>query len=166
MKKQFLSFFALVAVGVVLIASGCSDSSPSDRSAAGASGSTLAESDLNEFCAPPRDSNENPGFKYVRNIVTCFVLQNETKTFSAPNRLNEKTPLTVTRAFCSGSTDVCRDETGYYGDIRTEGLGKQYGWRTLTPNPFTGLAAMQFMPNKIWQGAINRIFVTSSSAPF
>jgi len=80
--------------------------------------------------------------------------------------LDSKTPLTVTRAFCSGTTDVCVNETGYYGDVRTEGLGNTYGWRSLTPNPFTGLAAMQFMPNKIWQGTNNRLFVASSSAPF
>jgi hypothetical protein len=168
MKTRLLPLVFGLSIVVAIVASGCASSSPSNRSAAGAStaSKSLSESDLNEFCAPPRDSNEKPGFEWVRNIVTCFVLQNETKTFSAPNKLDEKTPLTVTRAFCSGSTDVCVNETGYYGDIRTEGLGKTYGWRSLTPNPFTGLAAMQFMPNKIWQGAINRIFVTSSSAPF
>ena len=166
MKKRFLPRAIVVAFGIALLASACSSSSPSNRSAAGASSASLSESDLNEFCAPPRDSDGDSGFQYVRNIVTCFVLQNETKTFSAPNKLDGETPLTVTRAFCSGTTDVCVDETGYYGDIRTEGLGNKYGWRSLTPNPFTGLAAMQFMPNKIWQGATNRLFVASSSAPF
>lgn len=167
MKNRFLPVIGAVALGLVLLVSGCSSASPSSRNAAGAgSGASLNESDLNEFCAPPRDGSGASGFTYVRNIVTCFILQNETKTFSAPNRLDSKTPLTVTRAFCSGKTDVCINETGYYGDIRTEGLGDTYGWRSLTPNPFTGLAAMQFMPNKIWQGTMNRIFVNSSSAPF
>jgi hypothetical protein len=166
MKKRSLPLVLAACLAVALVASGCSSSSPSNRSAAGASAASLSESDLNEFCAPPRDSSGASGFQYVRNIVTCFVLQNETKTFSAPNKLDGKTPLTVTRAFCSGTTDVCVNETGYYGDIRTEGLGNKYGWRYLTPDPFTGLAAMQFMPNKIWQGTNNRIFVNSSSAPF
>jgi hypothetical protein len=166
MKKRSLPLVLAACLAVALVASGCSSSSPSNRSAAGASSASLSESDLNEFCAPPRDSSGASGFQYVRNIVTCFVLQNETKTFSAPNKLDGKTPLTVTRAFCSGTTDVCVNETGYYGDIRTEGLGNKYGWRYLTPDPFTGLAAMQFMPNKIWQGAANRLFVASSSAPF
>ena len=166
MKKRFLPLALALAFGVAVVASGCSSSSPSSsRNAAGVSAS-LSESDINEFCAPPRDSDGDSGFRYVRNIVTCFVLQNETKTFSAPNKLDSKTPLTVTRAFCSGTTDVCVNETGYYGDIRTEGLGNKYGWRSLTPNPFTGLGAMQFMPFKIWQGTNNRLFVNSSTAPF
>ena len=166
MKKRFLPLALALAFGVAVVASGCSSSSTSSsRNAAGASAS-LNESDLNEFCAPPRDSDGASGFQYVRNIVTCFVLQNETKTFSSPNKLDSKAPLTVTHAFCSGTTDVCVNETGYYGDIRTEGLGNKYGWRSLNPNPFTGLAAMQFMPNKIWQGTTNRLFVASSSAPF
>lgn len=166
MKKRFLPRAIVVTFCIALVASGCSSSSSSNRSAAGVSAASLSESDLNEFCAPPRDVDGDSGFRYVRNIVTCFVLQNQTKTFSAPNKLDEKTPLTVTRAFCSGTTDVCRNETGYYGDIRTEGTGNKYGWRYLTPDPFTGLAAMQFMPNKIWQGTNNRLFVNSSMAPF
>lgn len=166
MKKRALPLFAVLAMSVALVASGCSSSSTSNRNSAAGSSGTLTEADLEEFCAPPRDSNEKSGFEYVRNIVTCFILQNETKTFSAPNKLDSKTPLTVTKAFCSRDRNICQDQSGYYGDLRTEGLGSTYGWRYITPNPFTGVGAVQFMPNKIWQGTENRLFVTSSTAPF
>ena len=166
MKKRSLPLVLVACIAVALVASACSSSSPSSsRNAAGTS-TSLSESDLNEFCAPPRDNDGDSGFRYVRNIVTCFILENQTKKFSAPNKLDSKVPLTVTKAFCSGYTKPCMNETGYYGDIRTEGIGKVYGWRDLTPNPFTGVAAMQFMPYKIWQGTNNRIFINSQEAPF
>lgn len=166
MKKRSLPLALVACLAVALVASACSSSSPSSsRNAAGTTAS-LSESDLNEFCASPRDDDGASGFRYVRNIVTCFILENQTKKFSAPNKLDSKVPLTVTKAFCSGSTNPCVNETGYYGDIRTEGIGKVYGWRDLTPNPFTGIAAMQFMPNKIWQGTSNRVFINSRELPF
>lgn len=166
MKKRFLPLALATAFCLSAIVSGCSSSSSSDsRSAAGANVG-LSESDLNEFCAPPRDSDGDSGFAVVRNIVTCFILDNQTKKFSAPNQLSDKVPLTVTKALCSRDRSPCVNETGYYGDLRVEGLGNVYGWRSLTPNPFTGIGAMQFMPNKIWQGTMNRLFVNSSSSPF
>ena len=166
MKKRTLPFALVACLAVALVASACSGSSTSSsRNAAGATAS-LSESDINEFCAPPRDDAGKSGFQYVRNIVTCFILDNQTKKFSAPNRIDGKVPLTVTKALCSGTTLPCVNETGYYGDIRTEGIGKTFGWRDLTPNPFTGIGAMQFMPNKIWQGTNNRLFVNSQETPF
>ena len=168
MKKRFLPLVIGLSIVVAIVASGCASSSPSNRSAAGvstASGS-LSESDLDEFCAPPRDSDEDPGFQYVGNNVTCFIFDNQTKKFSAPNKLDAKLPLTVTKAYCSRNRGVCVNTGGYYGDLRVEGLGSVYGWRYLTPDPFTGIAAMQFMPNKIWQGTMNRVFVNSSESPF
>ena len=166
MKTRSLPLVLVACLAVALVASACSGSSSSDsRNAAGVTAS-LSESDLNEFCAPPRDSFGRPGFDFERNIVTCFVLDNQTKKFSAPNKIDAKVPLTVTKAFCSYNRAPCVDETGYYGDLRTQGIGNVYGFRRLTPDPFTGIGAIQFMPNKIWQGTDNRLFVNSSTAPF
>jgi len=164
MKIRLLSPVLVACLAIALVTSACSSSSGS-RNAAGASAS-LTESDLNEFCAPARDDDGDSGFAVVRNIVTCFVLDNQTKAFSGPNQLDSKVPLTVTKAFCGRDRSPCVNETGYYGDLRVEGLGSVYGWRSLTPDPFTGIAAMQFMPNKIWQGTMNRLFVNSNQAPF
>ena len=157
--------FAVLAVltACALMFAGCG-SSTANRNAAGGSSETAPN--LDEFCAPPRDSSGASGFEYVRNIVTCFVLTDQARSFSAPNTLDGKVPLTVTKAFCSNNRFPCVNETGYYGDLRTEGLGTQYGWRSLTPDPFTNVGAIQFMPNKIWQGTRNRLFVNSASAPF
>jgi len=165
MTTRHRALIAALILTVGLVAGACSSSSGS-RNAAGASAS-LSESDLNEFCAPPRDNDGKSGFATVRNIVTCFVFVNEAKKFSAPNTLGAKVPLTVTKALCSsGTTSPCVYNSGYYGTIRDEGTGSVYGNRVLTPNPFTGLAAIQFMPNKIWQGTENRVLVNSSDAPF
>ena len=157
--------FAVLAVltASALMFAGCASSTTS-RDAAGGSSETAPN--LDEFCAPPRDSSGASGFEYVRNIVTCFVLTDQARSFSAPNTLDGKVPLTVTKAFCSNNRFPCVNETGYYGDLRTEGLGTQYGWRSLTPDPFTNVGAIQFMPNKIWQGTRNRLFINSASAPF
>ena len=157
--------FAVLAVGAAcaLMFTGCG-SSTVNRDAAGGSSETAPN--LDEFCAPPRDGSGASGFQYVRNIVTCFVLIDQARSFSAPNTLDGKVPLTVTKALCSNNRFPCVNETGYYGDLRTEGLGTQYGWRSLTPDPFTNVGAIQFMPNKIWQGTRNRLFVNSASAPF
>jgi hypothetical protein len=166
MKKRSLPLALVACLAVALVASACSGSSSSgSRNAAGTTAS-LSESDLNEFCAPPRDNGGASGFATVRNIVTCFVLENQTKKFSAPNKLDTKVPLTVTKAYCSRDRSPCVNETGYYGDLRIEGTGNVYGWRSLTPDPFTGIGAIQFMPNKIWQGTDNRLFVNSSVGPF
>ena len=173
MTGRHRALIAALVLTVGLVAGGCSSSSGS-RSASGNESATgnerakasLSEPDLSEFCAPPRDSDGDSGFATVRNIVTCFVFVDEAKKFSAPNTLGAKVPLTVTKAFCSADKSPCVDSSGYYGTIRHEGNGWPYGNRVLTPNPFTGLGAIQFMPNKIWQGTENRVFVNSSDAPF
>ncbi|CAM8657576.1 hypothetical protein MCETE4_01966 [Acidimicrobiia bacterium] len=172
---------AAVVVASALLFAGCGSSSGSaDRNAASYTNQSdystewqnwlnyqkTMDLDLNEFCAPPRDDAGASGFTYVRNIVTCFVLVNKAERFSAPNTLGGKVPLTVNKAACGVAQYPCQNMTGYYGEIRNQGQGSVYGFRTLVPDPFTDVGAMQFQPAKIWQGTTNRLWVESNFSPF
>ena len=172
---------AAVLVASALLFAGCGSSSGSaDRNAADYSNKSdysvewqnwlnyqkTMDLDLNEFCAAPKDNSGASGFLNVGNIVTCFVLINKAERFSGPNALGWRVPLTINKAACGINKYPCQNMTGYYGEMRSEGQGNVYGVRTLTPDPFTDMGAMQFQPSKIWQGTTNRLWVESNSAPF
>lgn len=178
--RRFLPALALVLVaGLVAVA--CSSSSDASRSAAGADVDTtgfsnpIGDPDVSvnpdNWCLRPQDSDGDSGFTYVRNITTCNVMTNETRKFTAPGALGGKFPLGVTKALCSTDDKTCANEGGsYYGAVRTEGVNArnvtQKGDRYTYPNPFMGTAAIQYMPNKIWQGTTTRTYVGSNMAPF
>ena len=179
--RNFVPLLVLmVAAGSFLTA--CSSDSSSARSAASATGiSTEGFSrptgdpnvsvNVGQFCLRPQDSDGDSGFATLRNIVVCNVMTNETRRFTAPGVLSGKFPLGVTKAYCSDKDDTCIETSGsYYGRVRTEGTNASNsplkGDRYTTPNPFMGTAAIQFQPNKIWQGVETRTFVGSNVAPF
>lgn len=163
--------YALVALALCfgLIAVACSDgvidakrTDGSARSAAGASTSL----NIDEFCS----TFTRGGFMTAAQIGTCFILENKTSTFTAPNKLGGKAALTVPKAECgakgNNANDPCVVTNGKYGEIRDHQNGNVYGARVLTPNPFTEVGAIQFQAAAMWAGTEEIVYVGSSQAPF
>jgi hypothetical protein len=163
--------YALVALALCfgLVAAACSDgvvdakrTDGSARSAAGASTSV----NIDEFCS----TFTRGGFMTAAEIGTCFILENRTSAFTAPNRLGGKVPLTVPKAECgaksNNANDPCVKTNGKYGEIRDHQNGNVYGARVLAPNPFTEVGAIQFQAAAMWAGTEQIVYVGSSQAPF
>ena len=169
MKKRFRPRAIVVAFGIALLASACSDgvtdakrTDGSARSAAGASTSL----NIDEFCS----TFTRGGFMTAAQIGTCFILENKTSTFTAPNKLGGKAALTVPKADCgnkgNNANDPCVETNGKFGEIRDHQNGNVYGARVLTPNPFTEVGAIQFQAAAMWAGTEEIVYVGSSQAPF
>ncbi len=179
-RRRFAALALVAAIG--LIATACSGGSDTaQRSAAAADidttgfanpiGDPNTSTDPAKWCLRPQDSDGAEGFYWVRNITLCNVMTNLTRKFTAPGVLDGRFPLGVTKALCSYSDETCKSEGGpYYGAIRSEGVDasnvEMKGDRNTYPNPFLGTAAVQFMPNKIWQGTTTRTYVGSNMAPY
>lgn len=152
--------FALLAFGLLLVGSACSGGATfnglsterqplvmAEGATVGASGIPGGNSDdldLDTFCR----SNTN--------IDACFVLTNQTRAFTGPFMLGATIPLTVNR-YCSGN--------GHFGELGGYAGSGCWGgimyWDSspgtssvgrLTPNPFSGTAAMMFKSNGPWSG--------------
>ena len=180
-SRSLLSALAAVAALAILASACSSDTSPTGRSAAGASGvDTTGYShplgdptvpvNADDWCLRAQDGDGDSGFRWVRNIAACNVMNNAARRFTAPGVLDGKFALGVTKALCSQNDYTCRDTGGYYGEVRTEGVWAsnvtQKGDRYTYPNPFLVSGAIQFMPKKIWQGVETKTYVGSNMAPF
>jgi hypothetical protein len=180
-SRSVLSALVAVAALAVLASACSSDTASTERSAAGASGvdtsgysfpqgDPAVAVNADNWCLRPQNVDGDEGFRLVRNIVACNVMNNAARRFTAPGVLDGKFPLGVTKALCSQNDYTCRDTGGYYGEVRTEGVNasnvNQKGDRYTYPNPFLVSGAIQFMPKKIWQGVETKTYVGSNVAPF
>jgi len=130
---------------------------------------------VNQWC------NDAVSFYGLPDIGLCFVLENKTKKFTAPGRLDSSVPLTVVDAWCvpyrqTGNPDdgylddqgLCTNADYYRGSPRVYTTGSVFPQqaRLLNPNPFMGTAAIQFMPHRQSTGPRVRLFVNSLMPPF
>lgn len=169
MKKTLLPFSLIVVLCVGLLATACSDGVIDARRTDGSSRSAAASADspnLDEFCS----KFTRLGFFTAAEIATCFILENKTSKFAAPNRLGDKFALTVPKAECGDAGNVtgdpCVATSGRYGELRDHQNGRVYGPRILTPNPFREIGAIQFQSAAMYAGTEEVVFVGSSDAPF
>ena len=180
-SRSVLSAIVALAALAILASSCSSDTASTERSAAGASGvdttgfsfpqgDPAVAVNADDWCLRAQDSGGATGFRYVRNIVACNVMNNSARRFTAPGVLDGKFPLGVTKALCSGDDWTCRSTGGYLGEVRNEGVWASNvttkGDRYTYPNPFLVSGAIQFMPKKIWQGVETKTYVGSNVAPF
>lgn len=168
--KRWNRYVALAcALSIGLLVSACSDgvidakrTDGTSRSAAGGDTSP----NIDEFCS----TFSRAGFMTAAEIGTCFLLENKTSKFTAPNKLNGKAALTVPKAECGSrgnvAGDPCVATKGKYGEIRDHQNGNMYGARVLTPNPFMDTGAIQFQAAAMWAGTEEIVYVGSSQAPF
>jgi len=160
-RRPVLLVALLLSIGLLAVACSGDDGSGAARSAAGAADSV----NVNEFCS----QFTRAGFMTAAEIGTCFILQNETRRFSAPGRLDAKFELTVPKAECGqeSSTDgfKCVKTGGRYGEIRDHQNGNTYGKRFPTPNPFLETAAVQFQSAAMWAGTESIVYIGSNQAP-
>ena len=176
MKRRSKTVLLALLVTASILGTACSDGirdaarvDGTSRSAAGASSGSDASVNLDEFCS----TFKRGGFLTAAEIATCFVLDNQTAKFTAPNKLGSRVALTVPKAECGSkwdsskvSGDPCEKTSGKYGEIRNTDNGDVYGPRILTPNPFRGIGAIQFQSAAMYAGAEETVYVGSSEAPF
>ncbi|MBU3701624.1 MAG: hypothetical protein FGM58_06230 [Acidimicrobiia bacterium] len=187
-RRRFLlpAVVLLLALGPVLSACSSARDSDTQRSAADAEvaaasgidttgysrprGNPYVSVNKDDWCLRPQNDNGDSGFQWVRSATVCNVMTNRTRKFTAPGVLGGKFPLGVTKAGCSFDDHTCVSEGPHYGAVRTEGVWAQNaemkGPRYTYPNPFFGTAAIQFMPNKIFQGVTTTTYVGSNMAPY
>jgi hypothetical protein len=138
----------------------------SSRSAAGWNWGSDESVNIDEFCS----TFTRAGVLTAAQLATCFVLDNQTSKFTGPNKLGGRVALTVPKAECgvksSLAGDPCVATSKKYGEIRNHQNGSIYGARVLTPNPFRGVAAIQFQSAAMYAGAEETVYVGSSEAPF
>ena len=155
-------------LSIGLLTTACSDGVIDAKRTDGSSRSAAADDspNIDEFCSKFTRS----GFFSAAEIGTCFILENRTSKFTAPNKLGGKFALTVPKAECgvAGSVtgDPCVATSGKYGELRDHQNGNIYGARILTPNPFRDIGAIQFQSAAMYAGTEEIVFVGSSDAPF
>lgn len=166
----------LGAVGLVaiMLLGACSGGSGSpNRDAAGASSDRPAPNGI-----PSQSINVDDYCRDISSVtsngtITCFLLDNQTTKFSAPNQTDDKFELTVPRCLqgVNDNADLgCTNAGGYYGSVYySSGGSRSCGGDCpgrLTPNPFTNLAGMKFTAGWQWfQGVTNRLYVNSRQTP-
>ena len=142
----------------------------------GARGNPNCDVVLSDWCR----STANYGVQ-LPDIAMCMVFDNKASRFTSPDTLGANFPLTAVGAFCvpyrqsglasQGYLDdrgLCTDTSGYRGSVRVyntaeTGYGDQA--RLLYPNPFLGVGAIQFMPNRQSTGPYVQVQVNSTMAP-
>jgi hypothetical protein len=142
----------------------------------GARGNPNCDVVLSDWCL----STANYGVQ-LPDIAMCMVFDNKAARFTSPDTLGANFPLTAVGAFCvpyrqsglasQGYLDdrgLCTDTSGYRGSVRVyntaeTGYGDQA--RLLYPNPFLGVGAIQFMPNRQSTGPYVQVQVNSTMAP-
>lgn len=182
-----------VIAAVCLLGACSSDLSSSDASgrmqirlqAAGSDvvpGGNADPLDLAAFCGANEARNSTSEINGYM-VASCFVFDDRTSTFTAPGEVSNAAPLPLTvPRFTSNATPSATMLGGYQpgnasgvvsgeriGSARTDICDPADPTRCpgrLTPNPFTGTAAMAIEPIQPWEGTVNRLDVNSRQAPF
>ena len=169
MSRRMKKVAIAAVLALSLLGTACSDGLSNAERVDGSSRSAAAGAsspDINEFCS----TFKRGGFFTAAEIATCFILENKTSKFVAPNRLGDRVALTVPKAECgvksSVAGDPCVKTGGRYGEIRDHENGDVYGARILTPNPFRDIGAIQFQSAAMYAGTEEVVYVGSSEAPF